>query len=134
MVRGGDWCGGGQVGEGAGEETCRGGRPVSETPEEAVQTEGHQSSEFSQNCFENIFQARLLINYLTVVQMKRSNSISSEKVEDMKQRKLFKKKVKNLMNVLRMTSSNKIAPVNNGREEEDLQVEVVLASKLSYLM
>ena len=66
--------------------------------------------------------------------MKRSNSISSEKVDNMKQRKLFKKKVKNLMNVLRMTSSNKIAPVNNGREEEDLQVEVVLASKLSYLM
>ena len=75
-------------------------------------------------------QARLLINYLTVVQQKRSNSISCEKVE-LKNRKLFKRKVLNLMNVLRMT--NKISP-GRKRQEEDFQVEVVLASKLAYFM
>ena len=78
------------------------------------------------------FQARLLINYLTVVQQKRSNSISCEKVE-LKNRKLFKRKVQNLMNVLRMTTANKISP-RRKLEEEDFQVEVVLASKLAYFM
>ena len=83
--------------------------------------------------FEKIFfQARLLINYLTVVQQKRSNSISCEKVE-LKNRKLFKRKVHNLMNVLRMTTANKISP-RIKVEEEDFQVEVVLASKLAYFM
>ena len=77
-------------------------------------------------------QARLLINYLTVVQQKRSNSISCEKVE-LKNRKLFKRKVQNLMNVLRMTTANKISP-RRKLEEEDFQVEVVLASKLAYFM
>ena len=77
-------------------------------------------------------QARLLINYLTVVQQKRSNSISCEKVE-LKNRKLFKRKVHNLMNVLRMTTANKISP-RRKLEEEDFQVEVVLASKLAYFM
>ena len=83
--------------------------------------------------FEKIFfQARLLINYLTVVQQKRSNSISCEKVE-LKNRKLFKRKVHNLMNVLRMTTANKISP-RRKQEQEDFQVEVVLASKLAYFM
>ena len=77
-------------------------------------------------------QARLLINYLTVVQQKRSNSISCEKVE-LKNRKLFKRKVHNLMNVLRMTTANKISP-RRKLEEKDFQVEVVLASKLAYFM
>ena len=77
-------------------------------------------------------QARLLINYLSVVQQKRSNSISCEKVE-LKNRKLFKRKVHNLMNVLRMTTANKISP-RRKLEEEDFQVEVVLASKLAYFM
>ena len=76
-----------------------------------------------------------MINYLTVVQLKRSNSISSEKVE-LKKRELFKKKVRHLMNVMRvMSASNKVGP-GTGQEggQEECQVEVVLASKLSYFM
>ena len=95
---------------------------------------GWLETELQSAAEQNIFllQARLLINYLTVVQQKRSNSISSEKV-DMKNRKLFKKKVQNLMNVLRMTTNNKVTPRRNP-DEEDFQVEVVLASKLAYFM
>lgn len=76
-----------------------------------------------------------MINYLTVVQLKRSNSISSEKVE-IKERQLFKKKVRNLMNVMRVLSaSNRIGPGDIKKEDqEEFQVEVVMASKLSYFM
>ena len=68
-----------------------------------------------------------MINYLTVVQ-NRNNAVRPE--IDLKKRKTFKRKVKNLINVMKMTTSNKIAALDTSEDD----VEVVLASKLAYFM
>ena len=73
----------------------------------------------------------MLINYLTVVQQ-RHNAVTPEAVkEEDKKRKTFKKQVNHLINVMKMTTANRIQP--SDRLDED-DVEVVLASKLAYFM
>ena len=71
-----------------------------------------------------------MINYLTVVQH-RQNTVSPE--IDLKKRKTFRRQVKNLINIMKMTTTNKIEPNITDNSSAD-DVEVVLASKLAYFM
>lgn len=70
----------------------------------------------------------MLINYLTVVQQ-RTNVTN---VCEMKKRKTFRDSVRHLINVMKMTTANRIEPGTGDLKTED--VEVVLASKLSHFM
>ena len=72
-------------------------------------------------------KARLLINYLTVVQHKTDVTNLSQ----MKKKKTFRDSVKHLINVMKMTTANKVEPGNSDQSDD---VEVVLASKLAHFM
>ena len=68
----------------------------------------------------------MLINYLTVVQQKSTTNVSP-----LKKRKTFRGSVKHLINVMKMTTVNKVDPENTDQSED---VEVVLASKMAQFM
>lgn len=68
----------------------------------------------------------MLINYLTVVQQKSTTNVSP-----LKKRKTFRGSVKHLINVMKMTTVNKVDPENTDQSED---VEVVLASKMAHFM
>ena len=68
----------------------------------------------------------MLINYLTVVQQRTTTNVSQ-----MKKRKTFRDSVRHLINVMKMTTANKVEP---GSEDQSEDVEVVLASKLAHFM
>ena len=73
-------------------------------------------------------KARLLINYLTVVQHK-TDAVTN--VSQLKKKKTFRDSVKHLINVMKMTTANKVEPGNSDQSDD---VEVVLASKLAHFM
>ena len=68
----------------------------------------------------------MLINYLTVVQQRSTTNVSK-----LKKRKTFRGSVKHLINVMKMTTANKVDPENTDQSED---VEVVLASKMAHFM
>ena len=68
----------------------------------------------------------MLINYLTVVQQRSTTNVSQ-----LKKRKTFKDSVRHLINVMKMTTANRVDP---GSEKQSEDVEVVLASKLAHFM
>ena len=69
----------------------------------------------------------MLINYLTVVQQQRTTT----NVSQMRKRKTFRDSVRHLINVMKMTTANRVEP---GSEDQSEDVEVVLASKLAHFM
>ena len=74
-------------------------------------------------------KARLLINYLTVVQHK--TDVTNTNVSQLKKKKTFRDSVKHLINVMKITTANKVEPGNSDQSDD---VEVVLASKLAHFM